>query len=487
MIKRLGIRNIARLLNPLWNNLFGVWNAESLSTTLDTNIFASWEANGNPNDSVGTNHGTLINGVTFTTGKNGQAFNFDSEGQSVKFTEDSVNFTNNFTISLWFKCDGGNNGNGMLFSNYHNDGSGDYGYFIFKIGNTISWRIYSQGNSNNKTVTIPNYSDNTWYHVVVTANNTVEGGFSNGIFINNTLVGYNTYLVNPRYASPTNSQGTPNTMKPQIGGSAGWSFRGQIDSINIWDRRLTSNEIYQLYNLGNGTEYPFSSKLLPSPNDLVGTNHGTLMNGATFTTGKIGSSFTFDGVNDYISLPNNSLDLVGDFTISMWIYHTSIATTGQNLLSNRFYQTTPTNIHEGWSMHIDNLTGQKWGRITFLIAGGATNTYFGWEFRDTPLTLNAWNHVVIKRVSGVNTYCWVNNTPQTYNQINPGARSSITVDPTYNTTQPVAIGAGVTTGVPSIFMANNSKIDAVSIWNRELTEDEITELYNSGNGKQYPN
>ena len=30
------------------------------------------------------------------------------------------------------------------------------------------------------------------------------------------------------------------------------------------------------------------------------------------------------------------------------------------------------------------------------------------------------------------------------------------------------------------------KLDAVSVWNRELTAADVTELYNSGTGKQYP-
>ena len=39
----------------------------------------------------------------------------------------------------------------------------------------------------------------------------------------------------------------------------------------------------------------------------------------------------------------------------------------------------------------------------------------------------------------------------------------------------------------SYFAPSGSKVDAVNVWNKELTQSEITELYNSGNGKQYPN
>jgi hypothetical protein len=35
-------------------------------------------------------------------------------------------------------------------------------------------------------------------------------------------------------------------------------------------------------------------------------------------------------------------------------------------------------------------------------------------------------------------------------------------------------------------MKNGSKIDALSVWDKTLTATEVSDLYNSGNGKQYP-
>ena len=62
-------------------------------------------------------------------------------------------------------------------------------------------------------------------------------------------------------------------------------------------------------------------------NDSKGTNHGTLVNGATFSTsGKIGSSFYCDGINDYVQFPNNSLNLTGDFSIGLWVNVSTIST-----------------------------------------------------------------------------------------------------------------------------------------------------------------
>ena len=60
-------------------------------------------------------------------------------------------------------------------------------------------------------------------------------------------------------------------------------------------------------------------------NDIVGGNDGTLQNGATFATGFVTSgnrqAFSFDGFDDYVSIPDNaSLDLGNSpFTIAAWI------------------------------------------------------------------------------------------------------------------------------------------------------------------------
>src|SRR6266540_1197629 len=54
--------------------------------------------------------------------------------------------------------------------------------------------------------------------------------------------------------------------------------------------------------------------------DLVGTNHGVLVNTAAFGTGKVASAFQFNGVNAYVQVPDSTLwafDTNG-FTIELW-------------------------------------------------------------------------------------------------------------------------------------------------------------------------
>src|SRR5689334_3178680 len=56
-------------------------------------------------------------------------------------------------------------------------------------------------------------------------------------------------------------------------------------------------------------------------NDIQGSNNGTLQNGATFAAGKVGQSFSFDGVDDFVNIPDApSLDLLTAGTVSVWAY-----------------------------------------------------------------------------------------------------------------------------------------------------------------------
>ncbi|MHC4095785.1 MAG: LamG domain-containing protein, partial [Planctomycetota bacterium] len=54
--------------------------------------------------------------------------------------------------------------------------------------------------------------------------------------------------------------------------------------------------------------------------DSAGTNDGTV-NGATWTTGQVNGALSFDGSNDYVSVPHDpALNITGDITISVWLY-----------------------------------------------------------------------------------------------------------------------------------------------------------------------
>ena len=57
-----------------------------------------------------------------------------------------------------------------------------------------------------------------------------------------------------------------------------------------------------------------------SANDLVDGNDGTLENGATFGTGKVGDGFSLDGVDDRVEIADAAnLDITGPLTLDAWV------------------------------------------------------------------------------------------------------------------------------------------------------------------------
>ena len=64
-------------------------------------------------------------------------------------------------------------------------------------------------------------------------------------------------------------------------------------------------------------------------NDIMGSNDGTPVNGATFAAGLIGQAFSLDGVDDSVSFGNTIGNLgTADFTADLWLRTSSGASQG---------------------------------------------------------------------------------------------------------------------------------------------------------------
>lgn len=144
-------------------------------------------------------------------------------------------------------------------------------------------------------------------------------------------------------------------------------FDGTIDSLRFYTRALTAPEIVSNYQAGNiemryrtssdgttwsdwsGTEtdiedfhddylydtrssglvsyWPMEESSGTAVGDVTGTNQGTA-SGAYITDGKFGNARTFDGTNDYISVPDSSsLRLSSPLTLEMWYKSTKVPAT----------------------------------------------------------------------------------------------------------------------------------------------------------------
>ena len=72
--------------------------------------------------------------------------------------------------------------------------------------------------------------------------------------------------------------------------------------------------------------------------DIIGSLHGHMENGATFATGMVGQAFSFDGIDDYITVPDSSsMNLTTAFTIGAWIKVSSFTSTHATIIAKGDY------------------------------------------------------------------------------------------------------------------------------------------------------
>ena len=191
---------------------------------------------------------------------------------------------------------------------------------------------------------------------------------------------------------------------------------------------------------------------------LYNTYNGTIMNGATYSTGKIGSAFSFDGVNDYMSTTETlTIDLNSPHTYSCWVNPSSG-------YSTKFFMSFS-------SMYGPSIGHVNGGYLTFF--SGAVN---GQVSSGKVLPLNTWSHVTVvfkgQTYGTGNVLFYVNgNLFSTVSLTFGGAVSAV----------PLYIGSNA--GGSAQFF--NGMLDELGIWGRELTAAEVAELYNGGAGKQY--
>ena len=192
-------------------------------------------------------------------------------------------------------------------------------------------------------------------------------------------------------------------------------------------------------------------------------NHGTV-NGATLTTDRHGNpngAYNFDGVDDHIALlnPFNNGQNLPEFTISAWI--NSISSHNGTIWGKSGY----------WKEVV--LSYSSSNQFTFLYAYPSRN-YYG-IYPTSQLQPNSWHHLVIKLEFG-NLYAYLNGV-------------LIGTSPTNGYVDWAQDNGGCSTGQNFIGLGRycqvynhnpfNGKLDDIGIWNRALTPQEITNLYNS--------
>jgi hypothetical protein len=212
--------------------------------------------------------------------------------------------------------------------------------------------------------------------------------------------------------------------------------------------------------------WPFNE----NANDESGNGKNGTVNGAALTTdrfGNVASAYSFDGVSNYISVPTSSnLNIIGNFTLSSWV-KLAVSTISNPNYEHRFILSKNAGLTEQgtWHFALESQSNQPY-QIHYnadpcfcLISMGGVNSQvsdLNWHLIN--VSYNSLNNELKYYLDGILVY-----TSTQFNYIN-------------QTTQYNLLIGKENVGIQGFF---NGKLDDIGIWNRALSEQEISNLYNS--------
>lgn len=253
-------------------------------------------------------------------------------GSSVSNTNITPISTNNFSIEFWMYSTGSSSS--VPVSNYITSGGGDNGFYIMhNANNAISVLAKNEANAAHGIISSQFFDRSVWHHVAFAKKGTRISLFVNGSRVATKITG----------SEEINLPQT-NLMFGYINSINETYFNGYLSNLRLIvngdqydaDQSSITIPLVPLGPSGTGTKlvtFQDSSFIDNSNTNSTITSvtgvqsiSNTIAPTVTFTskdTSNVGlyysGSYWFNGVSDYIQLPNNSdLTLTGDFTIEFF-------------------------------------------------------------------------------------------------------------------------------------------------------------------------
>ena len=227
---------------------------------------------------------------------------------------------------------------------------------------------------------------------------------------------------------------------------------------------LTINAQVPSYVPTNGLVgyWPFNG----NANDESGNGNNGVVNGATLATdrmGNIDSAYNFDGIFDYISINNSpSLNIIGtQITLSFWLYSNSDA----NDANYKGISKGGYDVGSGYEFLYRNSFNNDNGVISITGGTGIQACNLAYNMNDV---FGQWTHLAVTLNNGTAKF-YVNGVYQFSNNVNQISEFvSNSSNLFFGKRNPSNSYAGFLQG----------KMDDIGIWNRALTAQEITAMYN---------
>ncbi len=418
-----------------------------------------WGGDNNALDMIGGNNGTLINGTTYASGIVGQAFSFDGVNDYVSIPD--ADFRSNAACTMAFWVQTTDAGDPIVFGD-----NGPLKGALFGRGNQVNQHLHLGIASGKQTLEwyesghhsiqgTSNIADGHWHHLAFVS----DGAGTASLYVDGVFEKSDTFI---------HTSGSSSTrFGSQYEGNDGlysYYYDGLIDEVEFFSRALSAQEIADIAKATN--KGSCRSCTLPPNNmvswwkgedgtiDSIGANDGTLT-GGTYASGKVGEAFSFDGIDDYVSVPasSNWAFGTGDFTVEFWA-NGAFNNTFRPIINNR---KTPAS-DSMWAIEIYDVANRVEFHSGLTIFLTATNQ----------LISSSWNHIAVTR-NGTMLSMYINGV----------LSGSVSNSSDFSEINDLQIGRDIMSG-NQLGGGFQGLIDEVSIFNRALSADEVAAIYNAG-------
>jgi hypothetical protein len=440
-----------------------------------------WKAEGNGSDLINSNNGALLNGAVFSAGKVGQAFNLTGGAHVRIKDEPNLRFTTGLTIETWVSPASGGTDHQIVSKWDAIVGINQrcYGLSIWE-DNRAYLGISTDGLHLSGTTTNV-FSVNTvpmgqWTHIAATYDGTALKIYLNGVLEN---------------TAPLSGSIFPGTNDLAIGGVVGGlgfsdfilPFDGLVDEVSLYNRALTSGEIQAIYNAGSAGKCvgpiaqcsPPPSGIISfwpaegNPQDLVGGNGGVSLSGATFSAGKVGQAFSFNGSGAHVRVKDASnLHVTTNFSLESWFFRQGTGPAIQSILDK--WDAAPGFNQRSYGISLHDNLATFGGSSDGVNADGVIQS-------TTAIPTNQWIHMV-GTYDGATMKLYLNGVLN---------NSAGFIKGFFPGTNDFAIGGEVGGLSPgSAISTFQGLIDEPTIYSRALSSNEVLAIFTAGAGGKCP-
>jgi hypothetical protein len=196
-------------------------------------------------DSIGANHGTLINGTNWGPGVDGNCLEFDGINNYVEVPDDnSLDFAagQNFSIAFWFRVDRPTHTTTQDILNKRENTSDQIGWHVYYGSrSTKSWyrKVILEIDKGRGSAAITSNTfvdDGRWHHLVVVRQGINYGLYLDGVFqMAYDMPGWDVAWVNS------------NPLRFGADESLDKFLKGAVDEVAIYRTALSAQEVQQIY------------------------------------------------------------------------------------------------------------------------------------------------------------------------------------------------------------------------------------------------